>query len=272
MKHESESEDVKPSGKSKKFQWLADLSDRSEMLLVVLGFAWLVLLVVELIWQLNPFLQSVVLVIWIIFIIDFLVKLFLAPQRWQFLKKNILTTISLFIPAFRVFRVFASLRLLRSIGVIRSIRVIRVISSINRGMRSLGKTLGRRAFGYVIILTFMVCFVGAAAMFAFEKETGAFTNYWDALWWTAMLLTTIASEYWPKTPEGKVLTFLLGTYSLGVLGYLTAMLASFFIGQDATNQEGEIAGSKQLEEIALEMKLLREEIGKLKNEPPPKSE
>jgi voltage-gated potassium channel len=271
MKQNGVSKGPKDNENFQRYRWLRAFSERSEILLVGLGFAWLVLLVVELIWHLTPFLESVVLIIWVIFILDFLIRLFLASRKWTFLKQNVLTIVSLFIPAFRVFRVFASLRLLRTIGVIRSLRVIRVVTSINRGMRALGRAFDRRAFGYVILLTLMVCFVGAAAMFAFEKETGAFTNYWDALWWTAMLLTSIASEYWPRTAEGKAVTLFLGIYSLGVLGYFTAMLASFFIGQDANNQKGEIAGAKQIDQIARELKRLREEVAKI-NKAPEKTE
>ena len=49
---------------------------------------------------------------------------------------------------------------------------------------------------------------------------------------TAMLMTTIGSQYWPVTMAGRVLCFLLSMYSLGVFGYITAALASFFVGQD----------------------------------------
>ena len=51
-----------------------------------------------------------------------------------------------------------------------------------------------------------------------------------------MLLTTIGSEYWPQTPEGRLLTFLLSLYSLGILGYITATLASFFVEKDLSRK------------------------------------
>jgi voltage-gated potassium channel len=255
---------VETKEKIKRYRLLIEISQRTEIPLIILGFGWLALLVVELIWEPTRLTQNIVLIIWIIFILDFLIKFFLAPKKLVFLKKNILTIVSLFIPALRVFRIFAGFRALRSLGFLRSVRVVRVIGSINRGMRVLGKTLERRAFGYVSVLTLMICFVGAAAMYAFERETGAYKNYFDALWWTAMLLTTIASENWPQTAEGKAVTFFLGIYSLGVLGYLTAMLASFFIGQDALNKKGEIAGANQMKEMLEEMKVLREELQSLK--------
>jgi voltage-gated potassium channel len=245
--------------KIKRYRLVAKINRVTEIPLIILGIGWLVLLIVELIWQLTPLLSQLVTLIWIIFIIDFLIKLILTPDKWQFLSKNTLTIISLFIPAFRIFRIFSSLRLLRSLGFIRSVRVIRVVGSVNRGMRVLGKTLEKRAFGYIFLLTLLICFVGAAAMYAFEAP-GAYLNYADALYWTAMLLTTIASDYWPQSPEGKTIGFMLAVYSLGVLGYFTATLASFFIGQDATDKKGEIAGSGQIKEMAKELKLMREEL------------
>jgi voltage-gated potassium channel len=35
-------------------------------------------------------------------------------------------------------------------------------------------------------------------------------------------------------------------YAFGVFGYMTATLATFFVGRDAENDEAELAGAKQL--------------------------
>jgi voltage-gated potassium channel len=253
---------VENTKKIKRYRLLAKISNFTEIPLIILGFGWLVLLIIELIWSLTPFLRQLITVIWIIFIADFLLKFIQTPSRLKFLRNNTLTIVSLFIPALRMFRIFASLRLLKSLRVIRSVRVIRVVGSVNRGMRVLGKTLERRAFGYVFILTLLIAVVGAAAMYAFE-DPGTFGSYLDALYWTAMILTTLGSEYWPASPEGKMIGFLLAVYSLGVLGYFTAILSSFFIGRDADNKKGEVAGSRQLNELSREIKMLREEIKNL---------
>jgi voltage-gated potassium channel len=252
--------------KIKRYRLLARINNFTEIPLIILGFGWLVLLIIEFIWSLSPFLRQTVLVIWVIFILDFILKFIQAPEKWIFLRNNTLTVISLFIPALRVFRIFASLRLLKSLRVIRSVRVLRVVGSVNRGMRVLGKTLERRAFSYVFVLTLIIAFVGAAAMYAFEPE-GTFAGFLAALYWTAMILTTLGSEYWPVSPEGRVIGFLLAVYSLGVLGYFTAVLSSFFIGRDAENKKGEVAGTRQMDELAKEIRLLREELRNHKNPP-----
>src|SRR4051812_26797676 len=132
--------------------------------LVFLGFAWLILVIVDLIWGLNPVLKAVSAVIWIIFIVDFIAKFILAPEKWKYLKKNWLTAISLIVPALRIVRIVRVVRLLRGTNLIK------IIASINRSMKSLGATFTRRGFGYVIALTIGVVFAGAAGMYAFENQ------------------------------------------------------------------------------------------------------
>jgi voltage-gated potassium channel len=44
----------------------------------------------------------------------------------------------------------------------RGLRLLRLISSVNRSMNALGAAMRRRGFGYVLALTMMVVFVGAA--------------------------------------------------------------------------------------------------------------
>jgi voltage-gated potassium channel len=48
-----------------------------------------------------------------------------------------------------------------------------------------------------------------------------------------MLLTSIGSEYWPRTGSGRALCLLLAIYGFAVFGYITAALASYFVGRDA---------------------------------------
>ena len=150
---------------------LQSIEELLEGPMIVLGFTWLILLVVELIWGLPKYLEYVSMAIWVLFIFDFLVKFFLAPSKKRYLRNNWLTAISLLIPAIRVVRFVRFLRIMKGI---RGVRVIKIVSSLNRGMRSLAATMKRRAFGYVMILTIVVTFAGAAGMYSMEKGTPGF--------------------------------------------------------------------------------------------------
>jgi voltage-gated potassium channel len=236
-----------------------------EIPLFVLGLAWLALLIMELTVGITPTLEFAGTLIWGVFIVDFALRLAIAPNRSGYLRKNVLTIVALLIPAMRVFRLARMVRVLRATRALRGVRLVRLITSFNRGMRALGATLGRRGFGYVSLLTALVTVLGAAGMFAFEQEVAgsAMQSYGASLWWTAMLMTTMGTDYWPQTGEGRILCFLLALYAFGVFGYVTATISTFFIGRDAENAEGELAGATEIRGLAQQVNALRAEIAAL---------
>lgn len=240
---------------------LRQVEQSLETPMLVLAFVWLALLVVELIWGASRLFEIIGAIIWVIFLLDFAVELALAPKKLDHLRNNWLTAISLLVPALRLFRIFRVFRLLRLARAGRGLRLLRVVSSLNRGMRALGASLSRRGFGYVFALTVLVMFAGAAGMYTFENGAGdGLNSYGEALWWTAMIMTTMGSQYWPATIEGRVLCVFLALYAFAVFGYVTATLATFFVGRDAENAEAELAGSRQIDELRQDVTALRDEI------------
>ena len=246
---------------SERKKLLQSIDDLLEGPMVFLGFVWLILLVVELIWGLNTSLEYTSLGIWFIFIVDFIIKFVLAPAKVAFLKQNWLTAISLLIPALRVFRIFRFVRLLRGL---RGIRLVRIVSSLNRSMSSLRATMKRSAFGYVMMVTLIVTFAGAAGMYALENPNPGFDSYGMALWWTAMRVITAGNEFNPTTPEGRGLAFLIAVFGYTIFGYVTATFATFFIGRDAEEEDAPVAGSKDIEELKSSILYLTKKIEELK--------
>jgi voltage-gated potassium channel len=243
-------------------QLLDQLEQSLETPLIVLGFIWLAMFVYELVWGEGYLLNVANTVIWIIFIGDFLLRFTIAPDKSDYLKANWLTVIALAVPALRVFRIFRVVRVLRAARAARGLRLVRVVGSLNRGMHALKNAMRRRGAGYVIALTLLVTLIGAAGMYALENEqpNSPLHDYGSALWWTAMVMTTMGSDYFPRTAEGRVLCVALAVFAFAVFGYVTATLATFFIGRDAADQEAEVAGAEQINVLRDEIAALRVEV------------
>ena len=207
--------------------------------MIVLALVWLGLLIIELVTGLTPTLSLIGTIIWIIFIADFVLRLLIAPDRSLYLKRQWLTAISLVVPALRAFR------------IVRALRVLKLATSVNRGVRALGLALRQHGFAYVLAATLLVIIAGATGIWVFERgQPGGPASYSDALWWTAMIITTLGSDYWPQTTEGRVLCFLIALYALSVFGYITATIATYFLGDRARRSElmmlqKEIAGLRE---------------------------
>ena len=246
---------------SQRHELLDRISRSLEKPMIVLGLVWLVLLVVELTRGLSPFLQRLGYVIWGLFVVHFLLEFVLAPRKISYLRRNWLTLLALALPALRAFAVF---RFLRALRAARGVRLLRVVSSMNRGMRGLGRVMQRHGVGYVLSLTGVVILGGAAGVYAFERNVQGtiVTDFGTALWWTAMVITTMGTDYFPRTPEGRLLCLLLAVYGFAIFGYVTATIASVLITRDA-DAEGaaEPGAGRPLELVREEIAALRRELG-----------
>ncbi|MEO6207545.1 MAG: ion transporter [Candidatus Limnocylindrales bacterium] len=221
---------------------LQQIHEALDGVMVALSAAWIALLVGELVaGSLPRSLELAVWVIWAIFVVDFVLEFVIAPSKGHYLRNHWLSAVSLVLPALRIVRVFAVLRVFRVARVVRSVGLLRILTSVNRGLASLRTTAARRGLGYVLAATALVILVGGAGMASFESPDAyaaerivaePLRDYGEALWWTAFAMTTGATSQ-PATTEGRLLGWLLSLYGLGIFGYLTAMLASHFIGREA---------------------------------------
>ena len=247
---------------STRLRWrvLRDLEGWLEPPMLLLSLAWLGIVVWELVSGTTALIETVGTLIWVIFILEFLLRLTLAPDKSQFIRSSWLTIVALVVPAFRLLRVFTFLRAARAL---RGLRLVRIVGTANRSMNALKATLQRRGFGYVVGLTILVIALGGAGMLSFEPSgevAGGFEDYGHALWWTGMLVAGIGTEFWPATTEGRVLAALLAIYGLAVFGYIAATFASFFIGRDAADKKGGLAGGGDIARLRREIQALRLEL------------
>ncbi len=228
--------------------------------------------------ELSPLLSSVSWLIWGLFVAHFLLEFVVAPRKTVYIRRHWMTALSLVLPALRAFRVLRVLRLVRLAPTSRSIGLLRLVTSLNRGMTAVSRLLQQHAVGYVIAITALVLFAGAAGMYRFERPTShgeasidqvvssgqGLETYGDALWWTGMILRTMASEYWPKTPQGRILCWLLAVYAFSIFGYITATIASFLIGQEKTRDREKARLQLQFRAVGQELAAMRVEIQSLR--------
>lgn len=112
-----------------------------------------------------------------------------------------------------------------------------MVNSINRGVGSVRRHAQSYGVRYVFLLTIIIVFVGAAGILNFERAAAhahgqdGMETYGDALWWTAMMMTTIGSDYSPHTTAGRLLAVVIALYAIAIFGYITAILATLLIGK-----------------------------------------
>ena len=139
--------------------------------------------------------------LWSLFLVEFVVKLVLAPIRRRYLREHWLDALIVLLPFLRV------LRLARVVQTARGLPAFRLLVFGGRGSQPTLALLKRRRIGQLAIISAMVILIGATL--GFLLETGApgarIQDFGDSLWWSAALVTTVRSELYPVTAAGRVL-------------------------------------------------------------------
>jgi voltage-gated potassium channel len=158
---------------------------------------------------------------WGLFATDYAVRLRLTPtgDRWQWIKKHPLDLAAVALPALRVLRVIATLA-----------RLI-VVAQRGRAERIMVTTVGS-----ALALTV----VGAAAVLNAERLSADanITNYPDALWWALTTVTTVGyGDHYPTTPDGRLIAAILMVIGIGVVGTVTAAVATSLVRASPAEQK-----------------------------------
>ena len=97
----------------------------------------------------------------------------------------------------------------------------------------MGQFLRASRFAAVLALTVAVVLL-AAAIAAQVEHAAPGTNiltFGDALWWSAALVTTVASDKNPVTGLGRVVAVTVMVYGMAVFGYFMSCAVVFIQGR-----------------------------------------
>jgi voltage-gated potassium channel len=247
--------------RDERFELLHHVQSVLEPLMAALGLLFLGLLLLdygsfEWGWLSESAIDWALQAIWVVFLIDFVLRLIIAPAKVAYLKANWLTVISLALPFLRPLRAF------RAIRAVRSISLVRFLGGINRGMRVLRRVTRGAQFAYVGILTVLVALAAAVGAMFFENgyADSPIQGFGDAIWWSAAMVTTINNEKYVVSPEARTLAILLRIFAVSVFGYITASIATYLIGASPPSD----AQRDESEALRTEITGLREEIAALR--------
>jgi voltage-gated potassium channel len=188
---------------------------------------------------------------WIIFVIDYVIRLGLAERRLHYASRHVLDLLVLALP------------------VLRPLRLLRVIMLIRVINRRAAQSLRGRVVIYVSATVTLVVFCSALAELDAERHHGDINTFGESLWWSITTMTTVGyGDYTPVTTEGKFVAAGLMLGGIALLGVVTASIASWLI--DAVREveaESQAATRADMARLHDELAALRLELVQLRGGP-----
>ena len=213
------------------------------------------MLAVGVIVELTPSARSLLayadLTVCVVFLIDFVVSLVRAENRWRYLATWGWIDLLSSIPALDIMRWGRAARVVRILRVIRGIKATRFLASLVFQNRARNALLG----GSFVAVT--VIFFSSFAILHFEGGAGGnITSAEDAVWWAICTVTTVGyGDLYPISWEGRVVAFMLMVTGASSFGALSGLIAGSFVQNEDDHQDelrdltAEVASLRQLLEM-----------------------
>ena len=186
-----------------------------------LGVAWMVIGIIVLTSNSDRtpsrVLVSALFIIWFAIVVEFTVRYVVVPERRRYFASRRIEPIFVVIPLFQAWRLIGDKQatVLWGEGIERFFAILR-----------------HRGLFRVLLAAAGLLFLGAWMIMLFEaKAPGSnIHSFKDAIWWAVVTVTTVGyGDRYPVTEGGRGVAVVLMLVGVGLIGVLTATVASFFV-------------------------------------------
>ncbi len=184
---------------------------------------------------------------WVVFAVDYVVRLVLADDRRRFVRKHLLDLAVVVLP------------------ILRPLRLLRLITLLTVLNRRAGNSLRGRVATYVVGATALVTYVASVAELSAERgQPGAnIETFGDSLWWALVTMMTVGyGDQYPVTTTGRLIAAGLMMCGVALIGVVTATFASWLVDRVRDIGEAQQTATREdVHRLQQEIRALRRELG-----------
>jgi voltage-gated potassium channel len=183
--------------------------------------------------------------VWTSFAVDYMTRVYLANERWLFVRRHPFALIAVLLPLVQPLRLMRLISALLLVG-----HRARMTSQIQVTTYVAGSCAGLLAFGSLAVLEV-------------ERDSPGSNIHTlgDALWWAFTTMTTVGyGDTTPTTTLGRVLAVALMLSGIALLGVVTANIAAWFIARFEREDDESSAHAQAIADLTAEVRLLRSQL------------
>lgn len=180
--------------------------------LFLISYSWRVL--ADLDGPRNLLTLVVLVAAWLVFAVDYLVNLYLAPERRHWFITHLFDLVVVFLP------------------VLRPLRLLRLVTLLPIFQRTPGQAVRSRVGLYLAAASSLLIWMGSLAVLDAERSAprANITTVGDSVWWAFVTISTVGyGDYFPVTGTGRLVAVALMLGGVTLVGVITATLASWIL-------------------------------------------
>ncbi len=195
----------------------------------------------------NLFFQWIDYITVAIFIIDYILRLFVADYK---LNKSVasffiypttpmaiidlisilpsLTVLNSGFKLLKLFRLLRTLKVLRAFKFLRYSRSFDIISNVFKKQKRVLSAVATTAVAYVLI----------SALVIYNVEPESFNTFFDAIYWATISLTTVGyGDIYPITTVGRIVTMISSVFGIAIIALPSGVITAGYLAEVNKDEE-----------------------------------
>ncbi len=187
----------------------------------------------------NAYTVIIEVVTCIIFLIDYCARVYTADYKMGY--KSIKAYIAYILTPLAIFDLLSILPVLylflpvsSSIGLFKLFRIFRILKLIrySKTMIVIANVLRKAKKQLMAVLILIIIYIFVSAMLIFQLEPNLFENFFDALYWATISITTIGyGDIYPTTDVGRLITMVSALVGVAVIALPSGMITAAYISE-----------------------------------------
>ena len=179
--------------------------------------------------------------VWLAFAVDYVARVSLSPDRGEFVTQHKLDLLMVLLPFLRMLRVALILR--KSVARISTEQIASSLLLLAAVLVSLGALVEWRL--------------------EYQAQDATITTVGRSFWWALVTTTTVGyGDEYPVTPWGRAVAVLVMLIGIGLIGTVSATVASWFVARKRENADAadDLAAQAQEEAREADVAALRSQL------------
>lgn len=178
----------------------------------------------------RVWLIAIDLTIWAFFGIEYVVRLVITPHKRRFLREEWFDLLLVVLPIFQPARL---------VGAV--LRIARLSAAMKRARRGAYHLLRRHKLDLALAWSLGLVTIASVVTPIVEPSSSKIKGFGDGVWWSLVTTTTVGyGDLVPESAIGKWIGVLLMVVGIGIIGLITANVASMFLEPPPPDDEDDV--------------------------------
>lgn len=173
--------------------------------------------------------SAVVTLTWVMFIIDYVVRLSMSSPRRLWVRTHLFDILVVLLPT------------------LRPVRLLGAFTRVASFSRTVGSSLRAQMLIYGAGTALLLIWQSSLAVLGAERHTAGanITTFGDAVWWAFCTVTTVGyGDFTPITVQGRVIAVLLMIGGVVLVGLITASFASWVVERASRGHQDQLPATR----------------------------